>query len=74
MVPTTNPFSAARSCMAAAKLAAPDLVNRAFVATDINPLWVADMTCIPTWKGFVYLAVVIDIYSRKGWGGPLGSA
>jgi hypothetical protein len=27
----------------------PDLVNRAFVATDIKPLWVADMTYIPTW-------------------------
>lgn len=48
---------------------APDLVNRQFVATDINQLWVADMTYIPTWTGFLYLAVVIDVYSRKvvGW-------
>ena len=48
---------------------APDLVNREFVATDINQLWVADMTYIPTWAGFLYLAVVIDVYSRKvvGW-------
>ena len=48
---------------------APDLVNRAFVATDINQLWVADMTYIPTWTGFVYLAMVIDVYSRRvvGW-------
>ena len=48
---------------------APDLVNREFVATDINQLWVADMTYIPTWTGFLYLAVVIDVYSRKvlGW-------
>jgi putative transposase len=48
---------------------APDLVNREFVATDINQLWVADMTYIPTWTGFVYLAMVIDVYSRKvvGW-------
>jgi len=48
---------------------APDLVNRAFVATDINQLWVADMTYIPTWTGFLYLSMVIDVYSRKvvGW-------
>jgi putative transposase len=48
---------------------APDLVNRQFTATDINQLWVADMTYIPTWAGFVYLAVVIDVFSRKvvGW-------
>jgi len=48
---------------------APDLVNRVFVATDTNQLWVADMTYIPTWAGFLYLAMVIDVYSRKvvGW-------
>jgi putative transposase len=50
-------------------LAAPDLVNRRFVASGINQLWVADMTYIPTHAGFMYLAVVIDVYSRKvvGW-------
>ena len=48
---------------------APDLVQREFTATGINQLWVADMTYIPTWAGFVYLAVVLDVYSRKvvGW-------
>ena len=48
---------------------APDLVNRSFVASDINQLWVADMTYIPTWAGFLFLAMVIDVYSRKvvGW-------
>jgi len=48
---------------------APDLVKRQFVATGINQLWVADMTYIPTWAGFLYLAVVTDVYSRKvvGW-------
>lgn len=48
---------------------APDLVNREFVATDINQLWVADMTYLPTWAGFLYLATVIDVFSRKvaGW-------
>jgi len=48
---------------------APDLVQREFTASGINQLWVADMTYIPTWAGFVYLAVVLDVYSRKvvGW-------
>ena len=48
---------------------APDLVKRQFVATDINQLWVADMTYVPTWQGFLYLAVVTDVFSRKvvGW-------
>ena len=48
---------------------APDLVKRQFVATDINQLWVADMTYLPTWEGFLYLAAVTDVFSRKvvGW-------
>lgn len=48
---------------------APDLVNRQFVADAPNVLWVADMTYIPTWTGFLYLAVVLDAFSRKvvGW-------
>jgi putative transposase len=48
---------------------APDLVKRQFVATDINQLWVADMTYLPTWAGFLYLAAVTDVFSRKvvGW-------
>lgn len=48
---------------------APDLVERKFVASDINQLWVADMTYVPTWEGFLYLAVVTDVFSRKvvGW-------
>jgi putative transposase len=49
--------------------AAPDLVQRRFEASAINQLWVADMTYIPTWAGFGYLAVVLDVFSRKivGW-------
>ena len=49
--------------------AAPDLVKRQFTASCINQLWVADMTYLPTWAGFIYLAVVIDVHSRKvvGW-------
>jgi putative transposase len=48
---------------------APDLVKRAFVATGPDQLWVADMTYLPTWAGFLYLAVVVDVYSRRvvGW-------
>ena len=48
---------------------APDLVNRHFVANAPDRLWVADMTYIPTWAGFVYLAMVLDACSRKvvGW-------
>ena len=53
---------------------APDLVNREFVATDINQLWVADMTYIPTWTGFLYLSMVIDVYSRKVVGWAFGGA
>jgi putative transposase len=47
----------------------PDLVERQFKASHINELWVADITCIPTWTGFLYLAVVLDACSRKivGW-------
>jgi len=48
---------------------APDLVNRAFTAVAPNQLWVADITYIPTWEGFLYLAIVLDVFNRKivGW-------
>ena len=48
---------------------APDLVERNFVAVAPNRLWVADITYIPTWAGFLYLAVVLDTFSRRivGW-------
>lgn len=48
---------------------APDLVNRNFTASAPNQLWVADITFIPTRAGFLYLAVVLDAWSRKvvGW-------
>jgi transposase InsO family protein len=46
-----------------------DLVNRAFTATAPNQLWVADLTYVATWRGFVYVAFVIDVFSRYivGW-------
>jgi putative transposase len=48
---------------------APDLVDRNFTADKPNMLWVADVTYIPTWAGFLYLAVVLDAFSRRivGW-------
>lgn len=48
---------------------APDLVDRKFIADTPNSLWVADITYVPTWAGFLYLAVVLDVWSRKivGW-------
>ncbi len=48
---------------------APDLVRRAFTATAPNQLWVADITYVPTAAGFLYLAVVLDVFSRRviGW-------
>lgn len=48
---------------------APDLVERNFSAQARDQLWVADITYIPTWAGFLYLAVVVDAWSRRvvGW-------
>jgi putative transposase len=48
---------------------APDLVERNFAAPERDALWVADITYVPTWAGFLYLAVVIDVWSRRvvGW-------
>jgi transposase InsO family protein len=46
-----------------------DLVQRAFVAERPNQLWVADFTYVATWRGMVYVAFVIDVFSRRivGW-------
>ena len=48
---------------------APDLVERRFTADAPDQLWVADITNIPTWSGFLYLAIVLDVFSRRvvGW-------
>lgn len=52
---------------AAARL--PDLVARQFTADRPNQLWVADLTYVATWRGVVYVAFVIDVFSRRivGW-------
>ena len=47
----------------------PNLLQRQFTATRPNKAWVTDITYIRTWQGWVYLAVVMDLFSRKivGW-------
>jgi putative transposase len=46
-----------------------DLVERHFAATKPNQLWVADFTYVATWRGFVYVAFVVDVFARRivGW-------
>jgi transposase InsO family protein len=53
----------------AAAMRPADLVTRQFKATRPNQLWVADLTYVATWRGFVYVAFVIDVFSRRivGW-------
>jgi len=48
---------------------AVDLVDRQFYTDGPDRLWVADITYLPTWSGFLYLAMVLDVYSRRvvGW-------
>ena len=48
---------------------APDLVGRNFVAERPDALWVADFTYCSTWSGIVYVAFVVDVFSRRivGW-------
>ena len=52
-----------------AKTAAPDLVRRRFHTDAPDRVWVSDITYVPTQAGYLYLAVVIDLWSRKvvGW-------
>ena len=47
----------------------PDLVQRNFTAERPNQIWVADLTYVVTWSGFVYVAFITDVFSRKivGW-------
>jgi putative transposase len=48
---------------------APDLLKRNFAAAAPNKIWTADITYVHTWEGFLYLAFILDVYSRKvvGW-------
>ena len=59
-----------RTTIAAEGTARPaDLVDRRFVASAPNRLWVADLTYVRTWSGFVYVSFVTDVFSRRivGW-------
>lgn len=60
-VRTTRPDEAAE--------VSADLVQCQFTAAQPNRLWVADFTYVATWRGFVYVALVIDVFSRRivGW-------
>jgi transposase InsO family protein len=42
-----------------------DLAERDFIATRPDELWVADLTCVATWRGFVHVIFVIDAYARR---------
>jgi putative transposase len=53
---------------------ANDLVDRNFYADRPNMLWVADITYVPTWAGFLYLAVVLDAFSRRIVGWAMGNS
>ncbi len=57
------------TCPDTAAVRPPDLVTRQFVATRPNQLWVADLTYVATWRGFAYVAFVIDVFARRivGW-------
>src|ERR687898_117735 len=48
---------------------APDLVKRNFAAAAPNKIWTAEITYVHTWEGFLYLAFILDVYSRHivGW-------
>ncbi len=48
---------------------ATDLVRREFTASKRDRLWVAGITYVPTWEGFLYLAAILDVFSRRvvGW-------
>jgi putative transposase len=63
---TTRPDIGAR--------AAVDRVQRRFYAEAPDRLWVADMTYVPTWSGFLYLAMVLDVYSRRVVGWAMGTS
>jgi len=59
-----------RTTVSAADIAHPDdRVQRVFRAKRPNALWVSDITYVATWRGFVYVAFVIDVYTRRivGW-------
>jgi len=63
------PRRARRTTVADPKVQVEDLVQRSFTATAPDQKWFGDITYIRTWEGWLYLAVILDAYSRKvvGW-------
>ena len=57
------------TCVDRSHRGAADRVERQFTADAPDRIWVADITYVPTWTGFLYLAIVLDVFSRKvvGW-------
>ena len=70
---TGRKWTSHRRCAMARRRRSSDLVERDFTASRPNVLWVADATSIPTWEGFLYLAVEADVYSRRVVGWSMGS-
>ncbi len=62
-------YKAPRRIVGRPSLIAPNRLNREFSVEEPNQAWVTDITYLRTWQGWLYLAVVIDLYARKvvGW-------
>ena len=62
-------YKAPRRISGRPSILAPNRLNREFTVDTPDQAWVTDITYIRTWQGFLYLAVVVDLYSRKvvGW-------
>jgi putative transposase len=62
-------YKAPRVIAGRPSIIAPNRLNRAFTVSDVYQAWVTDITYIRTWQGWLYLAVVVDLFSRKvvGW-------
>ena len=65
----SGPRGASRPTPTRATSERPDLVNRNFTASRPDQLWVADFTYCSTWSGVIYVAYVLDVFSRRvvGW-------
>ena len=62
-------YKAPRAIKGRPSIIAPNRLNRVFTVDTPNKAWVTDITYIRTWQGWLYLAVVLDLYARKvvGW-------
>lgn len=62
-------YRAPRTVRGAAAQLAPNILQRQFIVDEPNRAWVTDITYVRTWQGWLYLAVVMDLYSRRivGW-------